>query len=136
MVTIVGSDYQVLRDGELRLDDGESRQLPFKVQNAFFYSSAIRNHGLLAFNIRPAQSGRLTVTAIGSGPATVMSNRTFSKSHTRMHQETFDLDAIVSATNASIGQSIGSLLIEFGVRDGPLILSDIVIHYKIEIPVS
>lgn len=136
MTTLVGSNYQVLRDTELRLEDGESQQLRFKVPNAFFYSSAMRNHGLLAFNIRPADTGRLTVTAIGSGPATVMSQRLFSKSHTRMHQEAFDLDAIVAATNTSIGDPIGSLMIEFAVTDGPLILSDIVVHYKIGIPVG
>ena len=136
MVTIIGSDYQVLRDAEIRLEDGEKEQFQFKVPNAFHYPSAVRNHGLLGFNIRPAEAGRLTVKAIGSGPTTVMSNRSFSKSHTRMHQEAFDLDAIVSATNNGIGQPIGFLLIEFSVRDGPLILSDIVIHYKIGIPVS
>lgn len=136
MVNIIASDYQVLRDGELRLDDGESQQLEFDIQNAFHYSTALRNHGLLTFNIRPAESGRLTVRAVGSGPATIMNRRTFSQSHTRMHQEAFNLDAIVSATNQSIGQPIGALLIEFRAQDGPLILSDIVIHYKIVVPVA
>ena len=135
MVNILASDYQVLRDSDLRLDDGESHQLSFHMQNAFHYSTALRNHGVLTFNIRPAESGRLTVRAIGSGPATIMNRTRFSKSHTRLYQEAFNLDAIVSATNDSIGQPIGSLLIEFRAEDGPLILSDIVIHYKILIPV-
>ena len=136
MPTIIASDYQVLRDSELRLDDGERHQLEFDIQNAFHYSTALRNHGLLTFNIRPAESGRLTALAIGSGPVTIMNRRSFSKSHTRLHQEAFNLDAIVSATSDSIGQPIGSLLIEFRAEDGPLILSDIVIHYKIIIPVE
>ncbi len=136
MVNIIASDYQVLRDSELRLNDGERQQLSFDMQNAFHYSTALRNHGLLTFNIRPAASGRLTVGAIGSGPTSIMNRRTFSKSHTRMHQEAFNLDAIVSATNDSIGEPIGSLLIEFRAEDGPLILSDIVIHYKILVPVQ
>lgn len=136
MPNIIASDYQVLRDSELRLDDGERHQLEFDMQNAFHYSTALRNHGLLTFNIRPAESGRLTVEAIGSGPSKIMNRRTFSKSHTRMHQEAFNLDAIVSATSDSIGQPIGSLRIEFRAEDGPLILSDIVIHYKIIVPVS
>lgn len=136
MPNIIASDYQVLRDGDLRLDDGESAQFPFDMQNAFHYSTALRNHGVLTLNIRPANSGRLSASAIGSGPTTIMNRRTFSKSHTRMHQETFDLDAIVSATNNSIGQPIGALLIDFRAEDGPLVLSDIVIHYKITVPVS
>lgn len=136
MPNIIASDYQVLRDGELRLEDGERHQLEFDMQNAFHYSTAQRNHGLLTFNIRPAGSGRLTVVAIGSGPVTIMNRRTFSQSHTRMHQEAFNLDAIVAATSDSIGQTIGTLRMEFRAEDGPLILSDIVIHYKIAIPVS
>ena len=136
MPNIIASDYQVLQDGELRLDDGERHQLEFDMQNAFHYSTALRNHGLLTFNIRPAESGRLTVVAIGSGPTTIMNKRTFSKSHTRMHQEAFNLDAIVSATSDSIGQTIGSLRMEFRAEDGPLILSDVVVHYKIIVPVS
>ncbi|AXI47182.1 hypothetical protein C1J03_14870 [Sulfitobacter sp. SK012] len=135
MPNVIASDYQVLRDSELRLEDGESHQLQFDMQNAFHYSTALRNHGLLTFNIRPAGSGRLTARAIGSGPVTIMNRTSFSKSHTRMHQEAFNLDAIVSATSASIGQTIGSLRIEFRAEDGPLILSDIVIHYKIIIPI-
>jgi hypothetical protein len=135
MPNIIASDYQVLRDSDLRLDDGDRHQLVFDMQNAFHYSTALRNHGLLTFNIRPANSGRLTVAAIGSGPATIMNRRTFSQSHTRMHQEAFNLDAIVSATSTSIGEPIGSLRIEFRAEDGPLILSDIVIHYKIIVPV-
>jgi len=136
MPNIIASDYQVLHDGELRIDDGERHRLRFVMQNAFHYSASSLNHGLLAFNIRPAGTGKLTVRAIGSGPEVVMSNRTFSKSHTRMHQEAFDLDAIVAATNHSIGEPIGSLLIEFQGKDGPLILSDIVIHYKIVVPLD
>lgn len=136
MPNIIASDYQVLRDGELRLEDSERHQLQFDMQNAFHYSNAQRNHGLLTFNIRPAGSGRLTVVAIGSGPVTIMNRRTFSQSHTRMHQEAFNLDAIVAATSDSIGQTIGTLRMEFRAEDGPLILSDIVIHYKIVIPVS
>ncbi|WP_371170532.1 hypothetical protein [Aliiroseovarius sp. 2305UL8-7] len=135
MPTIIASDYQVLRDGSFSFDDGDREQWPFSVPNAFHYSTSLRNHGLLTFNIRPADTGRLTVVAIGSGPTTIMNRRTFSQSHTRMHQEAFNLDAIVSATSDSIGQTIGSLLIEFQVEDGPLILSDIVVHYKVAIPV-
>jgi hypothetical protein len=135
MPNIIASDYQVLRDSELRLDDGDRHQLEFDMQNAFHYSTALRNHGLLSFNIRPANTGRLSVVAIGSGPVTIINRTTFSKSHTRMHQEAFNLDAIVSATNDSIGQPIGSLRIEFRAESGPLILSDIVIHYKIIVPV-
>ena len=135
MTNIVASDYQVLRDSELRLDDFERHQMEFDMQNAFHYSTALRNHGLLTFNIRPAESGRLTALAIGSGPVMIMNRRSFSKSHTRMHQEAFNLDAIVSATSDSIGQTIGSLRIEFRAEDGPLILSDIVVHYKIIVPV-
>ncbi len=134
MPTLIASDYQVLRDGDLRLDDGDSEQFSFDMQNAFHYSNALRNHGLLTFNIRPANAGRLTVRAIGSGPEVIMNRRSFSQSHTRMHQEAFDLDAIVSATSQSIGQTIGSLRIEFRAEDGPLHLSDIVIHYKIAVP--
>jgi hypothetical protein len=136
MVNIIASDYQVLRDGNLRLDDGDRHQLTFDMQNAFHYSTALRDHGLLTFNIRPAESGRLTVVAIGSGPVTIMNRTSFSKSHTRMHQEAFNLDAIVAATSDSIGEPIGSLQIEFRAEDGPLNLSDIVIHYKIIVPVS
>ena len=135
MPTIIASDYQVLRDGSFSFDDGDREQWPFSVPNAFHYSTALRNHGLLTFNIRPAESGRLTVVAIGSGPSTIINRRTFSQSHTRMHQEAFNLDAIVAATNTSIGEPIGSLLIEFRAEDGPLILSDIVIHYKIVVPI-
>ena len=136
MPNIIASDYQVLRDGELRLDDGERHRLDFDMQNAFHYSTALRNHGLLTFNIRPAESGQLTVRAIGSGPSTIMNRTTFSKSHTRMHQEAFNLDAIVAATSDSIGEPIGTLGIEFQGKDGPLILSDIVIHYKIIVPIE
>lgn len=136
MPNIIASDYQVLRDGGLRLDDGDSHPLTFDMQNAFHYSTALRNHGVLTFNIRPAQAGRLTVRAIGSGPVTIINRALFSKSHTRMHQEAFNLDAIVAATSDSIGEPIGTLNIEFSAEDGPLILSDIVIHYKIIVPVA
>lgn len=136
MVNIIASDYQVLRDGTLQLDDRETQQYTFQVQTGFHYSGALRNQAILSFNIRPANAGRLTVRAIGSGATTFVNRRFFSQSHTRMHQETFDLDGIISATNQSVGEPIGSLPIEFRAEDGPLILSDIVIHYKIIIPVS
>jgi hypothetical protein len=135
MVNIIASDYQVLRDGELRLEDGESKQLSFHLQNAFHYSNALRNHGVLNFNIRPANGGRLTVRVNGNGPSTIINRRYFSESHTRMHQEAFDLDAIVAAQFQSAGMDIGSFPIEFRAEDGPLFLSDIVIHYKVIIPI-
>ena len=135
MPDIIASDYQVLRDGDIRLNDGDREQFSFRVQDGFLYSTALRNHGVLTFNIRPVNTGSLTVKAIGSGPTTIMNHVTFSKSHTRMHQEAFNLDKIVSDTNQSIGTPIGSLLIEFQADDGPLILSDIVVHYKVIIPV-
>lgn len=136
MPSIIASDYQVLRDGDFEFGDGERHQFNFRVPDAFHFSTALRNHGLLTFNIRPVDSARLTAIAIGSGPVTILNRTFFSKSHTRMHQEAFNLDAIVSETNDSIGQAIGNLLIEFRAEDGPLILSDIVIHYKIRIPVE
>lgn len=135
MPMIIASDYQVLRDGEVRLDDGDKVQYPFVVPDAFHYSTALRNHGVLNFNIRPTNTGRLRVQAIGGGPTMIMNRIRFTKSHTRMHQEAFNLDAIVSATGDQIGTPIGSLLIEFRVEDGPITLSDIVLHYKVAIPV-
>jgi hypothetical protein len=135
VVNIIASDYQVLRDGELRLGDGESQQLSFYLQNAFHYSTALRNHGVLNFNIRPANGGRLTVRVNGSGPSTIINRRYYSESHTRMHQEAFNLDAIVAAQLQATGSDLGSFPIEFRAEDGPLILSDIVIHYKVIIPI-
>ena len=136
MANIVASDYQVLRDGELRMNDGDTKSFPFHIQNAFHYSTALRNHGVLTFNIRPANSGRLTVQVNGSAPASIINRRTFSKSHTRMHQEAFNLDAIVAAQFEATGTNIGCFPIEFRAEEGPLILSDIVLHYKVLIPVA
>ena len=136
MVNIIASDYQVLRDGELRMNDGDIKTFPFHIQNAFHFSGALRNHGVISFNIRPANSGRLTVRVNSNGPSTIINRRFFSASHTRMHQEAFDLDAIVAAQFDSAGTNIGSFPIEFRAEDGPLILSDIVLHYKIVVPVS
>jgi len=133
MPDIIASDYQVLRDGELRLEDGQTRQFPFVIQNAFHYSTALRNHAVLTLNIRPVDTGRLTVRAVGVGSGTIMNRATFSRSHTRMYQEAFNLDGIVAQANQSIGEPIGTLLIEFRAEEGPLTLSDIVIHYKINV---
>lgn len=130
MPDVILSDYQVLRDGELRLEDGDRRQLTFDMQEGFLFSTALRNHGVMTFKIRPAETGRLTVRAIATGPATLINRARFNKSHTRVYQEAFNLDGIVAQTNDSIGQPIGSLLFEFEGEDGPLILSDIVLHYK------
>lgn len=81
MVNVIVSDDQVLRDGDLRLDGGESAQVSFIIQDGFHYSTALRNHGIMSF--------------------------------TRMHQEAFNLDGIVSAASQSIGQPIGSLFSEW-----------------------
>ena len=134
MPNIIASDYQVLRDSSFQLNDGEEKQFTFHTQNAIHYSSALRNHGVMSFNIRPVNSARLTVRAIGLGPVTIMNRFKFSKSHTRMYQEAFDFDAIVAATLDPGNPN--NFDIEFRAEDGPIILSDIVLHYKILVPVT
>lgn len=127
------SDYQVLRDGSVTLGAGNeaSEQYTFVVPDNFAFIGGRRNRAVLTFKLRPQEDARLTVEAIATGPATIVNNAFFSQSHTRTYQEAFGLAEMISATNQSIGTPIGSLLIEFKVRDGPITISDVVLHHKV-----
>ncbi|MEM9317375.1 MAG: hypothetical protein AAGA70_00010 [Pseudomonadota bacterium] len=133
MGLLIASDYQVLLDGPIKLGQrGEFKeQFQWFVPKGFLFATQRRDAAVLSFNIRTENAAEVRVEAIGSGPTVILSGTPLAQGLTRTYQETFDLAGIVNDSGNSIGTPIGSLLIEFSVKEGPATFSDIVVHSKI-----
>ncbi|MEM7472674.1 MAG: hypothetical protein AAF340_15095 [Pseudomonadota bacterium] len=120
------ADYQVIRDGTFTLQDSTNdvETFTFAVPDDLNRSTSGARKSVLTFNMRPEQDSRVTVRMHTTN---IMTNRSFSQSHTRMHQETFDIDAILSTGG---GVPSEGARVQF-IAVGKVTFSDVVIWYQI-----
>jgi len=101
------------------------RTFTFVVPDDLHRSPSDARKAVLTFNLRPTADSEVTVRMHTSD---IMLRRFFSQSHTRMHQEVFDIDAILS-TGGGVPNAGAQVL--FNVPSGQVDFSDVVIWYQI-----
>ena len=121
------ADYQVLRDSAFELDSqlNDVETFTFSVPDDLHLSTSGQRKAVLNFNLRPVQDSQVTVRFHTTN---VMLIRPFSRSHTRMHQEVFDIGRVLS-TGGGVPSNGAQVL--FNVPSGSVIFSDVVIWYQI-----
>jgi len=126
MASTTIADYQVIRDGVLELDVGfnDVGDFTFVVPSDIHLGTSSRRKAILNFNLRPVEDAKLTVKFNG---VNLMTERFFSASHTRMHQETFDIGTALQAT----ANMPSNAVVQFIVNAGKIRFSDIVFWYQI-----
>ncbi len=122
------ADYQVLRDGNFTLDSGHNdvETFNFTVPDDLHRSTQTKRRAILNFVMRPVEDSKITVQLHRTD---VMLRRSFSASHTRMHQEVFDINHALS-TDGGVPASGAEVM--FNVPSGKVVFSDVVIWYQID----
>jgi hypothetical protein len=122
------ADYQVLRDGTFTLDSGlnDVETFTFSVPDDLHSATSGQRKAVLTFNLRPTRDSEVTVRLHTTN---IMLVRDFSRSHTRMHQEVFDINQIL---NTGGGVPAAGAQVLFNVPSGRVIFSDVVIWYQID----
>ena len=122
------ADYQVLRDASFTLEDGHNdvEFFNFTVPDDLHQGTSGQRKAILTFVLRPAERSEVTVQLHGTD---IMLRRPFSASHTRMHQEVFDINHAL--TSGGGVPDVGARVM-FNVPVGKVIFSDVVIWYQID----
>ncbi len=130
MASTTIADYQVLRDSRFTLDTGGdfSREFTFDVPDDIHGATGGARKAIISFNFRPLETSRLRILF----RASEVLDTTFDISHTRMHQEVFDIGSLLFQDFGSGIFRPDTVPVEFRVSPGKCRISDVVIWYQIE----